>query len=312
MSYLVTGGAGFIGAHVVAQLSRAGHQVTSYDLHLDSAFLKQVAPTGVTYVQGDILDLSRLLAAAQQSNVHTLIHLASPLSTVTEDNPWLAVNTMCLGHINILETAKQLGLRKVVWASSVAVFGPPDCYPKGQVDDDSPHYPATLYGACKSLNERLGRHYRERFGLESVGLRYPVVYGPGRVRGAALFVKDLVEKAVLGKACVLPYADDPLNWLYVKDAAKATIACAETRTFLPAAVNVSGEIATVREAAAVVSQLVPSAIFEFEGGSFGVPAEIEAAALGEALGFRPDYSLWQGLEETVHWARRELSKPEGS
>ncbi|MBI3976765.1 MAG: NAD(P)-dependent oxidoreductase [Chloroflexi bacterium] len=302
-SYFVTGGAGFIGAHVVAQLVAAGRPVTSYDLRADSAFLREVVPSGVTCVQGDVLDLPRLLGAVQASKADTLIHLASPLSTVTESNPWLAVHAMVVAQVNVLESARLLDLRKIVWASSMGVWGPPHRYPEGQVFENSPHYPERLYGLCKSFDEGLSRHYRKQFGVVSVGLRYTAVYGPGRERGAALFMKDLVTRPVRGEVCRLPFADDPLNWLYVKDAATATVLCAETDVELPDAVNLSGEVATVRQAAAIVAELVPSASFELEGGSYGTPAEIEAPVIRERLGFQPQYSLRAGLAELVQWER---------
>ena len=89
---------------------------------------------------------------------------------MTEPFPPAAVKDVCLAMMNVLEAARLCDIEQIVWASSVAVFGPVECY-AGPVSDSSAHHPQTLYGASKSYAEFLARHYFEKFQVDSVGLR---------------------------------------------------------------------------------------------------------------------------------------------
>src|SRR5699024_10292982 len=137
------------------------------------------------------------------------------------------IRDICLGTAALFDAARAAGLRRVVWASSVAVFGPSSIYPPGPLADDAPHRPATVYGSCKSLCETLALRAHRVDGLDVVGLRLSVVYGAGRLRGYMSYPSHLLRAAAAGEAVHIPYGPQRLHWQHVEEVAAmiATALC---------------------------------------------------------------------------------------
>src|SRR5439155_6788509 len=152
-----------------------GERVVAYDVDVrDNAVHRILAPdelARVRFVQGDVLDPLGLLHAARDDEVRDIVHLAAALIPTCQAQPALGVRINVDGFNHVLELARVIGARRVVWASSIAVYGPQSRY-EGEPDEDAPHGPTTVYGATKSMNEFMARHYHEAFGVESVGLRF--------------------------------------------------------------------------------------------------------------------------------------------
>lgn len=254
-------------------------------------------------------DSAALALAIQMYEIEVIAHLASPLSSQTEQDPDFAIQNMIGAHRIVLETARSTHLRKVVWASSVGVYGPPDRYRTLPLPNDAPHYPTSLYGACKSFNEYLATHYTEKYGLDTLGLRLPLVYGIGRMRGGEMYVVDLIEKPALGLPCRVPLADAVYDWLYVVDAARLVVQSlsagrTQTRNF-----NVSGEFASMRKAMAIVQRWLPDVVFELEPGEYPIAEEYDASTLKREVGFTPHWSLDQGLHECLNSVLQGAGRP---
>ena len=183
MRYLVTGGTGFIGAYATRALLEAGHHVTVFDLMPNREFLTDVlgAPPGddVRVVRGDVTDMPLILRTMHEAQAERVVHLAATLSISSEANPLRTLKVNCEGLINVFEAALALGVSKVVWASSVAVFGGAE-RSEERLANNAHHAPLGLYGAVKSMNESLGRHYKRQRVLDNVGLRFTAVYGYGK------------------------------------------------------------------------------------------------------------------------------------
>ena len=161
-----------------------------------------------------------------------IIHTAALLARTCQEQPPQAVRVNAVGSVNVLEAARQLGLVRVVMASSIAVYGH---LTSRIVDEDHPCNPTTIYGAAKVLAENCGRAYRDDHGIEFVALRYGATYGPGPAkppsRGVATDLRAFFEGAVRSREVVLSEQDNlgrPL--VYVKDAARATaLACCQEK-----------------------------------------------------------------------------------
>jgi UDP-glucuronate 4-epimerase len=314
MTCLVTGGTGFIGSHIVCDLVREGEQVVIYDLFPSYSLLEKLLNEEeracIEIVRGDVNDLSLLIHTAQDNNVDKIIHLVSLLTVDCNANPALAVKVNCDGTVSVFETARILKLKKVVWASSIAVFGPQDKYPEEYIPNDAPHYPFGIYGACKSFNEKMTTYYSEQYALDICALRYPIVYSRGVASGIVKpLIEELVENPSIGKPSNIPYGDDIINWLYVEDASRATVMAANASGTKTKVFNLSGDVRPVSEVADYVKKLLPGADINLLSGRVGVSYSYDTTLLEEEIGFKMNWSMEQGIKELINKVRREKGLP---
>lgn len=305
---LVTGGAGFVGAYATRALLDAGHRVVVYDARpnrnaLDLLF-RAPEDGSLTVVGGEVTDGWRLLRLCRTERVETIVHLASPLTREVTANPSAGIRDICLGTQTVLEVAHQLPARRVVWASSVAVFGPAADYPPGPVADDAPHRPGSVYGHCKSLCEGLARRAWDQDGVDSVGLRLTVVYGAARLRGYMSYPSHLLRAAALGEPVRVAHGSQPMHWQYVEEVSDS-IVCAllspmpgEGRTY-----NTWGDTRTWAEAADVVARLRPDLPVTVQPGYDPVVAgaahDFDAGPFRARFSYQPSWPLERGVEATV-------------
>lgn len=313
MTILVTGGTGFIGSTVVKLLLPERERVLVYDRAPDNASMRSVLAPGeiaeVPVVEGDVLDLPRLFETIAGHRVDRVVHLAYLLSTASGANPWLASKINVEGTNNVFEASRQLGVRRVVWASSIAVFGPQEAYPPGPIPHDAKHDPRNLYGACKSFNERMAREYGEKYGLDTVGLRFGTGYGPGRHGGFGGWSADLIEKPALGQPAIIPFADETINWCYVEDDARAILAALRAETHPALAYNCTGEARPMRDAVAYVRSLLPQARIELRPGRFVMAHDFDRTLTERDLGWKPGFAMEQGIREYVNLVRARHGLP---
>jgi nucleoside-diphosphate-sugar epimerase len=302
--YLVTGGCGFLGAHVARVLLERGHEVVAFDPQPEGNALDTVLTPAeqerVVRVAGDVVDLPLLLRTCREHDVARIVHLAFVMGVVGE-NPTRVIAVNCQGAANVFEAAALLGLEKVVWSGSNAVFGPPALYPTAHLPADAPHAPNTLYGASKSFVERLAAHYVASRGVVAGGVRLVILYGPGRMRGGAMHVNEVLFAALAGTPLEVPYASELQNFLYVEDAARCLALLSELGATGTLVYNVSGEACTVWEYAEAVARVVPGAAFTAGGGEF--PARLtwrfDVTALEREVGFEPRFTVESGIREWV-------------
>lgn len=303
MAYLITGGMGCIGSYVIRDLLNAGEKLIVFDSIHDLTIPKMVLSPeqleGFTFVQGDITDLPHVLRTVKEHKVDRIIHLASWQVPACDANPPQALKVVCEGTINMFEAARIFNLKRVVWASTVAVFGAPEDYNHQQIQNDAPHYPKFIYGACKSLNERYASFYFDNYNVDIIGLRFTAVYGVGRTRGMSSFSTKMIEDTAMGRPSVVPFGDDAVDWQYVEDVSQSILmacSCPTTRTRV---FNVSGGIRPVREAAEYLKQIVPDAKITLKSGVFGISWDYDATPVAEEIGFTPMYSMEEGIQKTV-------------
>jgi nucleoside-diphosphate-sugar epimerase len=311
MRYLVTGGTGFVGAFVVRELVAAGHDVTAMDLRPDGDLLAGVlggaVPANVEVVTGDVSDAPELLGVMSVARPERVVHLAALLSRASDANPLRAVKVNCEGTVNVFDAALAVGASRVVWASSIAVFGWIESGGR-RIANDAPHAPTGMYGATKSLDERIGEHYRKQRGLDNVGLRFTAVYGHGKVatlaRGTgAMESTELLEKPALGQPGVIANGNDVVDWLYVEDAAHAVRLASEAPPCASPALTICGDPRPMREAVAYVRRLLPDAQLHVETDGPGLVQNFDASAAETEIGYRRRFSMEDGFRKTVEIVR---------
>lgn len=319
MRTLVTGGSGFVGAYTVRALRAAGHDVVVYDAHARGNVAERLlTPAELNSVHtelGSVSDGWRLMDVCRARRVEMIVHLASPLTHDVATSPWAGLRDICSGTQTVLEVARACHVRRVVWTSSVAVYGPASMYGSRAVTDDDVHRPGSLYGACKSLVERLTAHSHESHGLEVTGLRLTVVYGAGRLRGFMSGPSHLIRDAAYGRPVLIPHGDQPLNWQYVEEVADMLCRALERpgqgRTY-----NTYGDLRPYRHAAAILRELDPSINVEMGDGTDptldDVAFDYDSDGFAREFEYRPSWPLERGVEASYRTYRSLHAQPSPS
>ena len=214
---LVTGASGFIGRAVVKLLQREGYRV----LGLDRA---KSGESGGEQIAMDITDGEQLRRLFQGRAIAGIIHLAAILPTAAQRDPVCATEVNVRGSLNVLEMARQFGVRRVVFGSSLSVYG--TCPAHRVVSEVDRTAPEDLYGAAKVYVEQLGAAYRERYGVEFVSLRIGRVVGPGAQSATSAWRSEIFEllSAKSRTEIALPYvASERILVVHVEHVAKMLI-----------------------------------------------------------------------------------------
>jgi nucleoside-diphosphate-sugar epimerase len=292
VKFLVTGGAGFLGAWISKRLLAGGHAVRVLDRSADDHTMRAIAGDGVAAVEwrtGDVSKTEDVVRASEGCD--GIAHLAALLTPACLADPVLGANVNLIGTINVFEAAKAHGMRQVAYASSAGVFGP--------VDGIMPR-PTTLYGAFKLACEGCARAYAGDHGIASVGFRPLVVYGPGREIGGSAGPSLACRAAAENRPYTIPITGKT-DLIFVDDVA-AAFEAALLRKYDGAHVfNLRGSVATIDQVIAAITALVPGAALTAAGAPLPVAAEIEAHDPSVVLGRLPVTALNDGLRRTIEF-----------
>ncbi|GIK57369.1 MAG: NAD(P)-dependent oxidoreductase [Chloroflexi bacterium] len=307
--FFITGVMGCIGAWVARNLVQAGARVTAFDLSEDRHRLELIMTPAeiaqIAFVRGDITDTTAVSTAVTQSNPTHLIHLAALQVPFCRTNPPLGAAVNVTGTVNVFEAAKQVGLEKVVYASSVAVYGHKEQYPTRLLPHDAPLHPQTLYGVYKQANEGTARIYWQDAGLASVGLRPYTVYGPGRDQGMTSTPTQAMLAAARGEAYHISFGGYN-GFQYTDDIARLFIQAARTPFQGADVFNIKGAVAHMREVVAAIETAEPAASgrITYEETPLPFPDGQDDVALRAWLGDIPDTPLAEGVAQTIaHFQR---------
>jgi UDP-glucose 4-epimerase len=306
---LVTGGAGFVGSHLVRELVDQDKKVVVFDYTPDAGYIADCLDRA-TFVYGDVADMPHLMGVIAEHQVDVLFHLGYLLVPDTDSQMGRAIQVNCAGFQNVMEAARIQKVRRVVWASSQAVYGFAEGYPDGPIAEDVHVMPNTVYGACKQFNEYVARYYREAHGLDTIGFRKPVVYGLGKSRRRDLSISHLlIENAIVGRAVEVPPVDYAANYLYVKDVVRAYLLAARAPQVEHMIFNIGGHVHSCSEVVAILQELFPDLIIRRKE-SLDTPNPIDAydqdpTRARQELGYDPAYTLVEGIQDLIR-SREEL------
>lgn len=312
MPYLITGGTGFIGSYVAAELLNRGEEVVAYDFMTSNVMQNVLSPEQIARIEivnGPITDLARICRLVKRRKIDRIIHLASLLHPYSNENPDEAVQVNIVGQTTILEAMRIMEVRKLVWASSCVVYGNQSSHAVPVLPNNEFHAPVSVYGATKSFCEFLTEHYTKTWDLDTIGLRFTLVYGPGRVRGATAFINALTEPA-LGHKALVPFGDDVVDWQYAEDIARLCARCAEVGPTETKIFNTRFDVRGIREAGEFVKSLIPEAEIEYQPGVFGLAWQLDDSALQKEVGFAPSIRMEEGMKRLLNYIRRTHGLPE--
>jgi UDP-glucose 4-epimerase len=311
MRVLVTGGAGFIGSHIVEAAREAGHEVAVLD-DLSNGKRENV-PAGVRLFEVDLRDRSRVSGTLREFRPEVVSHQAAQASvSVSVKNPHLDAEINVVGGINLLDACREHAVRKLVFASTGgAIYGE---VPEGQLATEAtPPKPISPYAIDKLCFEQLLGVYRAHHGLDSAVLRYANVYGPRQDPHGEAGVVAIFFAALLAQKPLVVFArHEPgdagcvRDYVYVSDVARANVA-ALSDSWSESVINVGTGIGiTTLELA---RQILASSAHTVEPGFGALRAgDLERSVLDvsrfRAL-FGANVPLAAGLERTFAWYRSQ-------
>jgi UDP-glucose 4-epimerase len=301
---LVTGGAGFIGSHLVDRLAAEGHRVRVID-NLSSGRLENLAHRrDVEVIIGDLKNPQDVQKAVR--GVDAVFHFAAnPEVRVSTTNPDIHFNENVVATFNLLEAMRKNDVGQLVFASSSSVYGEPDEMP---VDENAPLRPASVYGASKAACEHLIHAYAKLYGFRAVALRYANVVGP-RLRHGVIW--DLINKLrknpheleILGDGMQIR------SYIYIDDAVEATLLAWRKAADAYAAYNVAAEDwITVDEVADLVIEAMGltnvKKTYKPVLHGVGWPGDVKKIALKidkiKQLGFKPLLNSKEAVKLTAN------------
>jgi nucleoside-diphosphate-sugar epimerase len=302
--YMVTGAHGFIGAWVVKRLLAEKAEVVIFDKSSDPHRMRMIMDeeecARPIFIEGDITDPNLVSQIVADYRIGHIIHLAGLQVPACRANPRLGAAVNVIGTINIFEAAKNSDgqVKKVVYASSAAVFGAAD--EDRAVSESEAGGMNTHYGAFKRCNEDNARVYFSENGISSIGLRPMTVYGAGRDTGMTSDPTKAMKSAVIGCPFHIRFGGKT-DFLYVADCAAAFVRAANSDFAGAHVFNLHGETVPVAEVVREIEKLIPQSkgSITFAETAMAIPSELDDSAIINALGDIPHTPLSQGVRETI-------------
>ncbi len=300
MKIMVTGGAGFIGSHIVDKLISLGYKTVVID-NLSRGKMGNINPAARFY-QVDITAPEIYKIFKQEKVTHIIHHAAQIDVQHSIEDPLLDINNNILGTVNILENCRKYGVNKIIYASSAAVYGEPDYLP---VDEEHPIKAMSSYGVSKHTPEHYLMMYRQLYNLDYTILRYANVYGPRQdPKGEGGVIAIFVDKMLNGERPVI-YGDgeQTRDFVYVEDIVKANLK-ALTRGD-GELVNISSNTQhSVNDVYRIINEILETnlePIYKEERKGDIKHSFLDNSKARKVLNWEPEYDLLSGLNKTIDY-----------
>jgi nucleoside-diphosphate-sugar epimerase len=277
--------------------------------------MRQVLPEELirqaSFVAGDVADLAGLRAAIAEHGITHVIHLAGLQVPTCRADPLLGARVNVLGTLAVFEAVRQSDgqIQRLVYASSAAVFGPPDSYGARPLPDDVPLKPATHYGCYKLCNEGNARVYFDEHGLSSIGLRPWTVYGPGRDFGMTSEPTKAIKALALARPFHITFGGVQ-DMQFAEDVAAAFVRCAEAPYHGAKAYNLRGDRVDMPAFRKLLTAIEPGAAKLITCGDrqIAVAYDLDDAGLRQDVGALPHTPLDVGVRRSYEHFKRLLAE----
>ena len=301
---VVTGGAGFIGSHLAEELVRRGYYTTVLD-DLSTGKIDNIegllSKKNVDFIRGSVTNFPLLLKLFQ--NAQYVFHQAAiPSVPRSVDSPQFSHEVNITGTLNVLLSARDSGVKKVIYASSSSVYGDTPTLPKRE---DMLPEPQSPYAVTKLAGEYYCRAFHQVYGLPTVCLRYFNVYGPRQdpdSQYAAVIPKFIKRSCEGNPPVIFGNGEQTRDFTFVKDVVEANILAAQSDAC--GVFNISrGESITINQLAKLIIELVGNKVESVhqEPRPGDIRYSLADISKAEAFGYESRYDLRVGLAETIRW-----------
>lgn len=311
MRVLITGGYGFLGSWIVKDLFAGGHSIFLYDIKQDAERLEVVLNKDIisqtTFCEGNVTDQDRLIRTIREHGITHIVHLAGLQVPTCRANPVLGAQVNVMGTLAIFEAYKECRnqVKRVVYASSAAVFGPPADYPEGPLSDEVRLSPSTNYGFYKVCNEGNAKVYFLDHGMTSIGLRPWTVYGVGRDVGMTSEPTKAMKCMALHKPYHITYGGFQ-DLQYVADVARVFAHSLDVPFEGAKSYNLRGDVVDLQTLHQVFEKLEPEAskLITFGDRQIQIAYNLSDNALQKEIGPLPKTTLSEGIFRTIKKFRK--------
>ena len=307
MRILVTGGAGFIGSHIVDQCVALGHEVAIVDnLWEEGGGKKENLNSKATFYRADITDEATLQKIFDEVRPEIVSHQAAQHSVaISTKNPQLDARVNVLGLLNVLTNCTRIGTRKIIFASSGATYGTPARLP---IDENVPLLPESPYGITKMVAEHYLRYWQEANGLTYTALRYGNVYGPRQDPNGEAGVIAIFAKRFLNHDSVRIDWDgeQQKDYVFVEDVARANVLAIDHGDNDIFCIG-TGRGASVNELYHTLEKIngyTPEIVRAPKRPGDIYLAYFDCSKAERVLGWKPQVTLEEGMAKTVDFFRK--------
>lgn len=316
---LITGGAGFIGSHIVDRLIREkAERIIVYD-NFSTGKEEYINKNHVEVIKGDILDYKRLDSSMKKVDI--VSHHAAELEVFTGiENSIHDLKTNIEGTLNVLNCALKNNIKKVIYASSGGVYGQAQYIPEDETHPTMPHWP---YGVSKLAGEKYCHQYYLLYGLPTVSLRYGIVYGPREWYGRVLTI--FIKRALEGKAPIIfGDGEQKRDYVYIDDIIEANLLTIKSEDANGGIFNVgSDSFLSVNQVADSVLKLIrpdikpiyddpkPGSASKYQPDRKRLPGELRdfilnSSLIKEVLKYKPETRFEDGIKNEIDWIKDNL------
>src|SRR5258708_7246007 len=307
-SYLVTGGAGFIGSHLVEELARRGHTVRVADSLITGKRRNLEHINGIEFIEGDLADMSVATRAAAGMD-YVLHQAAIPSVPRSVNDPVTSHRANVDASVNVLVAARDAGVKRLVYAGSSSAYGNTPTLPKRE---DMPTNPLSPYALQKLVSEQYCRLFTELYGFETVTIRYFNVFGPRQDPGAPYSgVISLFSTALLESRQPIIYGDgeQTRDFTYVANVVDGVLRACDAPKAAGELINVAtGGRISLNDLLRVMSGLVGanvSPVYREARAGDVKDSQADITKAKALLGYAPIVGLEEGLRHTLEWCRSE-------
>lgn len=299
--YLITGALGCIGAWTITQLVERGDTVVAADIGDDRSRLRLVSgdrsiEDEVVFARADITDLKALETLAVDAKIDRIIHLAALQVPASHANPPAGAMVNVVGTTNVFDVARRTDVENIVFASSVAAYGP-ELVGEDTVPNDADQNPSNFYGVFKRADEAVAKLFHDHYGVKSVGLRPHTVFGPGRDTGMTSSPTWAMLAATKGLDYEIPFSG-MAGLQHASDVARIFIQASDERgdgtTY-----SIQGSVADMSTVANLINERSSAGEVSVSGNPLPFPASLDDGPLRSLLGDIPNRDIEIGIKDTM-------------